>query len=94
MGSIQYLVTCTRPDIAFVASKLSQYTHDLAVQHCVALDRVLQYLKGTINLALIFYWNGPSMEPTGYDDVSYSNDGLDRKSTYGTVMILGNAACI
>lgn len=95
MGSIRYLVTCTRPDIAFVASKLSQYTHDPAVRHRVALDRVLRYLKGTMDLALIFNRNGSSiMEPVGYADASFSDDVLDRKSTYGTTIIFGNAACM
>lgn len=96
MGSIRYLVTCTRPDIAFVASKLSQYTHDPAVRHRVALDRVLRYLKGTMNLALTFDRTGSnfSTKPVGYANASYSDDVLDRKSTYGTTMILGNAACM
>lgn len=94
MGSIRYLVTCTRPDVAFVASKLSQYTHDPAIRHRVALDRVLRYLKGTMNLALTFHRNGSSMEPIGYADASFSDDVLDRKSTYGTTLILGGAACL
>lgn len=95
IGSIRYLVTCTRSDIAFVASKLSQYTYDPAVQHCLALDRVLQYFQGTIDLALVFKQNGPgAIEPIRYANTSFSDDVLDRKSTYGTTIVLGNAACL
>lgn len=88
IGSIRYLVTCTRPDIAIVASKLSQYTHDPAVRHRFTLDRVLRYLKGTMNLALTSDRRTGSTEPVGYADASYSDDVLDRKSTYGTTMKL------
>lgn len=37
----------TRPDIAYVVTRLSRYTHNPDKSHWITLDRVARYLKGT-----------------------------------------------
>ena len=49
-----FLMNCTRPDIAYVVSRLSRYTHNFAYEHWNALTRLLRYLKGTMNLGLTY----------------------------------------
>ncbi|KAK4389781.1 Retrovirus-related Pol polyprotein from transposon RE2 [Sesamum angolense] len=44
----------TRPDTAYVVSRLSRYTHNPNKEHWDALRRLLRYLKGTMNLCLHF----------------------------------------
>jgi len=49
LGSLMYLVTCTRPDIAHAVSVLSQFcSHPLEVHHA-AVKRVFRYLSVTLN---------------------------------------------
>ncbi|KAL0297857.1 UNVERIFIED_CONTAM: Retrovirus-related Pol polyprotein from transposon TNT 1-94 [Sesamum angustifolium] len=45
-GSVIFLMTCTRLDIAYAVSRLSRYTHNPNNEHWNALRRLLRYLKG------------------------------------------------
>lgn len=94
IGSIMYAMVCTRPDLAYVVGKLSQFTHDPAVRHRTALDRVLKYLKGTVDLALVYDCNKHDGHPVSFADAAYGDDANDRKSTYGHTLLLGNGAVI
>ena len=61
-------------------------------QHWTQIKRVLRYLKGTINHALI-YSNGESNSNNaivGYDDASYAPNSLDRKSISGYIFMFNN----
>jgi hypothetical protein len=49
IGSLMYLASATRPDIAYVVSKLSGLFQIRAVNTCVLLERVMRYLVGTMN---------------------------------------------
>jgi hypothetical protein len=48
IGSLFYAIVFTRPDIAFVVSKLSQFMRDSTKYHGLALKNLLQYIKSTI----------------------------------------------
>ncbi|MBW0531969.1 hypothetical protein O181_071684 [Austropuccinia psidii MF-1] len=47
IGLLQYLVQCTRPDLAFATSFLSQYLKDPKDLHYNAVKHVLTYLNST-----------------------------------------------
>ena len=47
IGSLMYVMNCTRPDIAYAVSKLSRYTSNPGPDHWKAIVRVLRYLKYT-----------------------------------------------
>ena len=47
IGSIMYAMVFTRPDIAFVLGKLSQYMSDPAEHHGHALKHLFRYLRST-----------------------------------------------
>ena len=49
IGSLMYLMLCTRPDIANPMIKLSQYATNFNNTHWTAVKRILQYIKGTLN---------------------------------------------
>ncbi|GJZ94027.1 zinc finger, CCHC-type containing protein [Tanacetum coccineum] len=66
IGSLMYAMISTRPDIAFAVGKLSRYTHNPSLIHWKAINRVFQYLKGTMDYGLT-YTGFPSVLE-GYSD--------------------------
>ncbi|KAL0349851.1 UNVERIFIED_CONTAM: Retrovirus-related Pol polyprotein from transposon TNT 1-94 [Sesamum radiatum] len=67
VGNIQYVVQCTRPDVAFALSVTSRY------QACVRGVTILKYLKRTKDIFLIY--SGGELMLEGYSDTSFhSND--------------------
>ena len=44
IGSLMYLMSCTRPDIAYAVNKLSRYTSNPGAMHWQVIMRVLKYL--------------------------------------------------
>ena len=47
IGSLIYLLSCTRLDIAYAINKLSKYTSNPKAKHCQGIMRVLKYLRFT-----------------------------------------------
>jgi hypothetical protein len=93
VGSIMYLATHTRPDIAYTVSVLSRFLNNPSTQHIAAAKRVLQYLSGTIYLGIVFGGNGhPDDEEyrlIGYSDSDWGGDHSTLASTSGYVFFFG-----
>ena len=47
IGPLMYLVTGTRPDLAYTITHLSQFNSSPSITHHTAAKRVLRYLQGT-----------------------------------------------
>ena len=90
IGSLMYIMSCTRPDIAYTVSKLSRYTSNPGEDHWKTLVRVLRYLKYTLNYGLHYTWY-PAI-PQGYSNANWIFETKDTKSTSGYVFTLGGAA--
>ncbi|GJX98716.1 zinc finger, CCHC-type containing protein [Tanacetum coccineum] len=91
IGCLMYAMTYTRPDIAFAVGKLSRYTSNPGTQqHWQAIQRVLKYLKKTIDYRLM-YTGYPSVLE-GYTDASWISNTEDNSSTSGWVFLLGGGA--
>ena len=86
IGSLMYVMYCTRLDITFPMCKLSRFTSNPSVEHWNAIGRVLGYLKRTINLGL-FYNNYPVVLE-GYSDASWISSASDNKSTSGWIFTI------
>ena len=54
IGSLLYLATVSRPDIAYPVTYLARFSKDPKQVHYIAVKRVLRYLKGTKNLGIRF----------------------------------------
>ena len=81
VGSLVYAVTCTRPDLCWVVSKLSQYLNEPVTKNrWMAVKRVLRYVQGT--KAQRLYYRKSKSELTGFCDASWG-EVADRKSTTG-----------
>ena len=89
IGSLMYVMNCTRPDIAYSVSKLSRYTSNPGVDHLKTIISVLKYLRYTQNYGL-HYTRYPAVLE-GYSDANWISDMKDTKSTSGYVFTLGGA---
>lgn len=54
VGSLIYLTVCTRPDLSFIVSKLSQYFNEPTDRHFGTVKHVLRYLRGTSDKKLCY----------------------------------------
>ena len=89
VGELTYLSTCSRPDIMFVALKLSMNLKNPCDRHLIALKRTLRFLKQTENAGIGFdKLKHEEMVVKVYSD---SNFG---KETFGGCIILVNESVV
>ena len=81
VGKLIYL-THTRPDIGFAVSVASRHMTNPTENHMKAVNRILQYLKGTPGRGLHFAKN-PNRGIEVYTDADWAGSVTDRKSTTG-----------
>ncbi|OWZ15685.1 Integrase, catalytic core protein [Phytophthora megakarya] len=93
VGSLMYLMTGSRPDIAFGIQCVSKYLNDPGLAHWNAAKRILRYVKGTIGYGLVI--DGRSRtgkQLTAFVDSDYAKDIDTRRSVSGYVMQMGDCA--
>jgi hypothetical protein len=90
IGSLMYLASATRPDIAYVISKLSRFVSNPGSEHWHALERVMRYLVGTMNYDIHYSRDPKVLE--GYSDANWIFDAGELKATCGYVFTLGGDA--
>ncbi|KAL0401900.1 UNVERIFIED_CONTAM: Retrovirus-related Pol polyprotein from transposon TNT 1-94 [Sesamum latifolium] len=78
VGSIQYVVQCTRPDVAYALSVMSRYQACTREAHWSAVKSILKYLRRTKDMFLIY--GGGELILKGYSDASFQSDDDDAKS--------------
>ena len=52
VGSLMYVMVCTRPDISHAVGFLSRYMSKPGKEHWTAVKRVFRYLRGTTSYGL------------------------------------------
>ncbi|XP_052479598.1 secreted RxLR effector protein 161-like [Gossypium raimondii] len=92
IGSLVHLMSCTRPDIAFIVSSLSRFTSNPSENHWKAIVRVLRYLKYFRNYGLHYSKDLTMLE--GFFDASWISDIQDTKGTSGYIFTLGGRAML
>ena len=88
VGKLLY-VTVTRPDIALAVSKVSQFMDKPTEVHWNAAIMILRYLKSSPGKGLLFR-KGGTLEIVAYSDADYAGSVVDRKSTTGFSVFLGD----
>jgi hypothetical protein len=61
IGALMYLVSNTRPDIAFAVNLLARYSASPTKHHWTGIKNVLRYLHGTVDLGLFY---GRNQDPS------------------------------
>ena len=91
IGSLMYLMVCTRPDIGFAVGKLSQFTESPRSEHWTAVKRVLRYIKSTISKGITYY-EPENIKTVAYADSDWAGCPITRKSTEAYLFIFGGGA--
>ena len=87
VGSLLYATTCTRPDLGWAVSKLSQHLSNPTHADLVMMKHVFRYVLGTLDNCLSFRKTNDGLKLHGYSDSDWASS-LDRKSTSGYVFSL------
>ena len=69
IGSIMYVMLCTRPDIVHALRVTSKYQVDPVLEHWKAIKCILKYLRRTKDFLLVY--GGSSLKIKGYIDSSF-----------------------
>ncbi|CAI7776004.1 unnamed protein product [Closterium sp. NIES-53] len=90
LGCLMYLMTCTRPDLAYPLSIVARYVAPgrHRPEHHEAAKRVLRYLCSTSGMGLVLGGRGPVVL-TGSADASWVDDLATERSTQGYTFSLG-----
>ncbi|CAI7817790.1 unnamed protein product [Closterium sp. NIES-54] len=90
VGCLMYLMTCTRPDLAYPLSLLARYMAPGRHRkvHWDAAKRVLHYLCSSSGMGLVLGGRGPVVL-TGYADASWVDDSATQRSSQGYTFSLG-----
>lgn len=92
VGSLMYLMTATRSDLAYALSIVSTNLDSPTQADRMAVKRVYRYLKGTINYGLLFQKNCKEKELRVFSDSDFAGDPITRHSRTGIVSVYLGAA--
>ena len=82
VGSLVYLTSCTRPDLTYIVTKLSEKLECPTQAYLNACKFVLRYLRGTIEKGLVYKRSSNGLKLVGYSDSDFGSSS-DRKSFSG-----------
>ncbi|CAI7753401.1 unnamed protein product [Closterium sp. NIES-53] len=93
VGCLMYLMTCTRPDLAYPLSLLARYVAPGRHRkvHWDAVKRVLRYLCSTSGMGLMLGGRGPVVL-TDHADAFWVDDSATQRSSQGYTFSLGSGS--
>ncbi|CAI7887960.1 unnamed protein product, partial [Closterium sp. NIES-53] len=93
VGCLMYLMTCTRPDLAYPLGLLARYMAPGRHRkvHMDAAKRVLRYLCSTSGMGLVLGGRG-DVVLTGHWDASWVDDQATQRSSLGYTFSLGSGS--
>jgi hypothetical protein len=91
IGSIMYVMICTRPDVSYALSVASRHQANLGFAHWTAVKTILKYLRKSKDIFLI-YGGETELIVRGYTDANFQTDRDDLRSQSGFVFTLNGGA--
>ena len=88
VGSLLYLSTKTRPDIAYAVENVARFSSKPSKIHWMAVKRIMRYLNETLDYGLLYHCTD---DIAGFSDADWAGDHDDRKSTSGFVFMISGA---
>ncbi|KAL0849419.1 hypothetical protein ABMA28_013712 [Loxostege sticticalis] len=86
VGALMYLMTGTRPDIAYAVGVVSRKLANPSKEDWLKVKRIFRYLKGTMKLG-IKYQSGKEGFIEGYSDADHAGDSSTGRSTSGVACL-------
>ncbi|XP_066392178.1 uncharacterized protein [Miscanthus floridulus] len=80
IGCLRYLLHI-RPNLAYSVGMASRFMEKPTVMHLQAVKQILRYLKGTVDMGLVYTQAGGEEVLVGYTDSDLSGDLVGRRST-------------
>jgi len=94
VGKLQYLVSCSRPDIANAVRCLGRHAGSYTKENFTSAKRVLQYLAGTRTYGLVYRRSsavqGGKLQLSAFSDADHANCPDTSRSISGHVLKLNN----
>jgi hypothetical protein len=87
VGSLMYVMVCTRPDITHAVGVVSRHMANSGIAHWEVVKWLLRYLKGTSSMTLCFKKDSVGLE--GFVDADLGGYVDSRKSTSGYAFTWG-----
>ncbi|CAI7754034.1 unnamed protein product [Closterium sp. NIES-54] len=93
VGCLMYLMTCTRPDLAYPLMTLACYVAPgrHRPEHMAVAKRVLRYLCSTLGMGLVLGGRSPVVL-SGHADASWVDDLATQRSSQGYTFSLGSGS--
>ena len=79
VGSLMYVMLCTRPDICYAVGMVSRYQSNSGHANWTAIKNILKYLRRTRDYMLVY--GAKDLIPTRYTNSDFQTDIDLRKST-------------
>jgi hypothetical protein len=93
VGTLQYLSTWTRPDLSFPVSQLARHLVVPGPTHMAAARHVLRYLKGTLDLGILYSPDLPDPNRLiSFADADFATCPDTRRSVGAQVILLNGGA--
>ncbi|GJX59794.1 hypothetical protein Tco_0291184 [Tanacetum coccineum] len=93
VGSIMYVVRCTRPDVAFAQNMTSRFQQNPSELHWTIVKNIMKYLRNTKDMFLVYKDDTKrELRVSCYTDAGYLTDADDLKSQTRYVFILNGGA--
>jgi hypothetical protein len=90
VGSLMYVMVCSRPDLSHAMSLVSRYMANPGKEHWKAVQWIFRYLRGTADACLKFGRTDKGL--VGYVDSDFAADLDKRRSLTGYVFTIGSCA--
>ena len=94
VGSLIYAMICTRPDLSWIVTKLSQFVVNPTEEHWVAVKHVFRYLQHTLDYSICFRKDPKGLTVIGYSDADWASNDAERRSTSGYCFSLNTQGCV
>ena len=92
VGKLLYLAVATRPDISYSVGVLCRFIENPGREHWGTARRLLRYLKGSVDLKLVYSRSTSPDHFTTYSDADLSGNPDNCRSTGGFAICIGGGA--
>jgi len=92
VGALMYLAVTTRPDIAFTVGTLARFSSKPGVGHWKAVKHLFRYLKGTLDLKLVYKPDSSGEFFTSFSDADHGGCKSTGRSTSAYLIKVGTGA--